>query len=47
MITDKVEMQSLKVNMYTMETTFYKINCWQYIYAMIFMILAQVVLLNV
>ena len=44
MITNKVEMQSLKVNMVTMETTFHKTNWLQYIHAMI---LAQVVLLNV
>ena len=30
--------------MVTMETTFYKINCWQHIYAMI---MAEVALLNV
>ena len=44
MITNKVEMQSLQVNMVTMETTFHKTNWLQYIYAMI---LAQVVLFNV
>ena len=44
MITDKVEMQSLKVNMVSMGTTFHKKNSLQYIYATI---LAQVVFLNV
>ena len=39
-----MEMQSLKVNMVTMETAFHKTNWLQYINAMI---LAQVVLLNV
>ena len=40
MITNTVEMQGLKVNMVTMETTVHKINCLQYMYAMI---MAQVV----
>ena len=44
MITNKVEMQSLKVYMVAMETTFHKTYCLQYIYAMI---LSQAVLLNV
>ena len=44
MITNKVEMQNLQVNMVTMETIFHKTNWLQYIYAMI---LAQVLLLNV
>ena len=44
MIKNKVEMQSLKVNMVTMETTFHKTYCLQSIYAMI---LAQVVFLIV
>ena len=44
MIINKVEMQSLKGNMVTMETRFHKTNLLLYIYAMIF---AQVVLLNV
>ena len=46
MVTNTVEMQGLKVNMVrpTMETSFHKINCLQYIYAMI---IKQVVLLNV
>ena len=37
-------MHSLKVHMVTMETTFHKINCWQYIHAII---MAEVALLNV
>ena len=44
MITNKVEMQSLKVDMVTKETTFHKTNWLQYIYAMIS---AQFVLLKV
>ena len=43
-ITRGVEMQSMKINMITMETTLLKTNCLQYMYAMI---LAQIVLLNV
>ena len=44
MITNRVETQSLKVNMATVKTTSHKTNCLQYMYAIIF---AQVVLLNV
>ena len=39
----RVEKQFLKVNMVTMETTFHKTNCLQYMYAMR---LAHIVLLN-